>query len=155
MHRLVNIVPFHSHPMGPPHLGLRSIEPFKKNFNKLESYRSYRLMVTRDTRSSRDTAKVRIHIKNLNHTMKSHCFDGIDKIKVFELLTIFVNEADMIYMLEAQAFIALPTFLDDPTETQFRTNFSVTSRHGGITCWPEDILYWLGTYETASAIGRP
>ena len=131
---LTNIVPFHSRPKGPPHVGLRSIKPANRIFDKLMSYRSYRLMVTTETRSSRATAEVRTHIKNLSLTMNQHTFDGSDPIKIFDFLTRFVNEADILAMSEAQAFIALPTFLADPAETQFRTNLSGGSRRGGINC---------------------
>jgi len=149
---LVNILPFHSRPKGPPHVGLRSIKPANRIFDKLMSYRSYRLMVTTDTRTSRSTAEVRVHVKNLNLTMKKHTFDGSDPIKIFDFLTRFVNEADMLAMSEAQAFIALPSFLADPAETQFRTNLSGGSRKGGVTCWPEAIQYLLRTYATPTAM---
>ena len=149
---VVNIVPFHSRPVGPPNIGLRSIKPANKKFDRLISYRSYRLRLTTDQRSSRDTAEVRVHIKNLNLTMKSHIFDGNDPIKIFDFLTRFVNEADMLNMSEAQAFIALPTFLADPAETQFRTTLSGASRRGGVTCWPEAVQYLLRTYATAFAM---
>ena len=69
--------------------------------------------------------------------MNQHTFDGSDPIKIFDFLTRFVNEADILAMSEAQVFIALPTFLADPAETQFQTNLSEGSRRGGITCWPE------------------
>ena len=72
-------------------------------------------------------------------------FDGTDPIRVFDFLARYVNEADMLDMTEAQAFIALPTFLSEPAETQFRTNLSGASRHGGITCWPEAVQYMLRT----------
>lgn len=57
-------------------------------------------------------------------------------------------------MSEAQAFIALPTFLADPAESQFRTNHAGESRNGGITCWSEAIKYLLWTYETASVMNE-
>ena len=151
---VVSIVPFHSRPVGPPHIGLRSIKPANRKLDKLMSYRSYRLRNTTDMRTSRDTAEVRIHIKNLNLTLKNHTFDGNDPIKIFDFLSRFVNEADMLNMSEAQAFIALPIFLADPAETQFRTNLSGASRHGGVTCWTEAIQYLLRTYATASAMRK-
>lgn len=58
----------------------------------------------------------------------------------------------MLNMSEAQALIALPTFLAGPAETQFRKNLSGVSLHGGITCWPEAILYLLRTYATSYAM---
>lgn len=130
----INIVPFHSRPVGPTHIGIRSKKPANKTFDKLMSYQSYRLMITKDRRSSRDTADVRVHIKNLNLTMKNHVLNGNDPIKIFDSLTRFINEVDMLQMSEAQAFIAIPTFLAEPAETQFGSNLSGASRHGGITC---------------------
>ena len=109
-------------------------------------------MVTSETRSSRATAEARTHIKNLRLTMNKHAFYGSDPIKIFDFLTRFVNEANILAMSEAQAFIALQTFLDDPAETQFRTNISGDSRRGGITCWPEVIQYLLRAYANAAAM---
>lgn len=122
---------FYSRPEGPPHLGLRSIKPANDKLDKLMSYRSYRFMITTGTRSSRATAEVCVHIKNLNLTMRKHTFDGTYPIKIFNFLTRFVNKADMLNISEALAFIALKTFLVDPAETQFRTNLSGASSHGG------------------------
>ena len=84
--------------------------------------------------------------------MKKHTFDGSDPIKIFDFLTRFVNEADMLSMSEAQAFIALPNFLADPAETEFGTNLSGGSRKGGVTCWPEAIQFFLRTYATAATM---
>lgn len=56
----------------------------------------------------------------------------------------------MYNMSESQAFVALQTFLPDPTDTQFLTNLSACSRHSGVTCWPESILYLFRTYATPS-----
>lgn len=79
-------------------------------------------------------------------------FDGKDYIKIFDFRTRFVNETDMFNGSEAQEFIALPTFLTDPAETQFRTNLSGASRNGGVVCWTESIEYLLRTYKNASSI---
>lgn len=116
------------------------------------SYRSYRLMITTGARSSRDTAGVRVYVKNLNLTLKNHVCNGNDQIKIFDFLTLFLDVDDMLNMSEAQAFIDLPTFLADPADTQYRTNLSGVSSHGGMTCWPEAIQDLLRTYATASAM---
>ena len=116
---LTNIVQFYSRPKGPPHVGLSLIKAANRIFDKLMSYRSYRVMVTSEMRSSQATTEVRTHIKNLSLTMNHNAFDGSDPIKLFEFLIRFVNEAEILAMSEAQAFIALRTFLADPTETQF------------------------------------
>lgn len=75
------------------------------------SYRFYRLKLTADTRPSVKTSEIRVHIKNINITMKSHVFDRVDPIRIFNFLTLFVSEADTLNMPEVQALITLPTFL--------------------------------------------
>lgn len=71
-------------------------------------------MITNNTRLSKGTAEVRVHLKNLSLTLKNHTFDGTDPIHVFDFLAPFVSKADMLNMSKAQAFIALPDFLDEP-----------------------------------------
>lgn len=83
------------------------------------SYRSYWLTITTERRWLWDTAEFRVHIKNLDITLKNHLFNGNDPINIFDLLTRFVNESDMLNVSQAQASIAIPTFLADPMETQF------------------------------------
>lgn len=78
--------------------------------------------------------------------MKNYIFNGVYLIRIFDFLTRLVNEADKLNMSEAQAYVALPTFLGDPTETEFRTSLSGGSSHGSVTCWPEAIRYLLRTY---------
>lgn len=65
-------------------------------------------MIITDTRSSKATAKVRIHIKNLKLALKNHTFDGTGRIRIFDFIARFVNEANKLNISEAQAFIALP-----------------------------------------------
>ena len=79
------ILPFHSRPTGPPHKGLGPIKPANKRFDNLMSYRSYRLRETTDTRSSKATAEVRPHLKNLSLTLGKHKFDGTDPYPSFRL----------------------------------------------------------------------
>lgn len=100
-------------------------------------------MVTTETLLLRSTAEVRVHIKNMNLTMGKRSFDGTDPIKILNFLVCFVKEADMWRMSEDQGFVALPTFLVDPAEMQFRTNLSVESRRGEISCWLEAVQYLL------------
>lgn len=118
----VHIVPFHLRPVGSPHAGLRPNKTANTKFDKLMSYRSYGLMITTDARSSRDTTEVFVHLKNVNVKLRNHVFNGNYRTNIIAFLPRFVNEADMLIMFEAQAFIALSTFLVDPAKTQFRTN---------------------------------
>lgn len=107
-------------------------------------------MITTKHWSLRDNADVRVHIKDLKFTLKNHVFDGNDSITIFDLLTRFAKEDDILNVSEAQALNALPNFLADPTETQFRTNLSGASLHGVMICWEKAIQYLLRTYATAS-----
>lgn len=70
-----------------------------------------------DTCSSKATTEVLVHIKNLNLTLRKHTFDWTDQIKIFYFLIRFMNEAARLKMSEAQAYIALPTVLADPSQT--------------------------------------
>lgn len=140
------IFTFNSRPTGPPHAGFRWIKIANKRIEELLSYRSYRLMVTNHTKSSKATAEARVHIKNLNLRMKNHTFDGTDLIRIFNFVDRFFNEGGMLNMPEAQALIALPTVLAQSAETQFRSELSGASLHGSINCWPGAIKYILRTY---------
>lgn len=90
-------------------------------------------MITKNTRPSRDIAEVYVHINNVNITLKNDVFGGNEPINIFDLLTPFDNETDMLNISETQEFIALPTFLVYHAENQFSTNLSRASRHCEIT----------------------
>lgn len=87
-------------------------------------------MIMTEIRSSRDTTDVWVQIKNLNQTFKNYVLNGNEPIKILDFQTRFVNEANMLKMSVAQAFIALRTFLADP-ETHFRANLGGASHHVG------------------------
>ena len=71
-----------------------------------------------------------MHLNKMKLTMSKHKFDGNDPIRVFDFLSRFVNESEMLNMSEAQAFVALPMFLKEPAETHFRTTLSDMARRG-------------------------
>lgn len=146
------MVPFHLRSDGRPHIGRGSIKPSNTIFNSLIPYRSYEVMITKHNWTSREAAEVRVHITNFNLTMKNHLFNGKDPIKIFDFLTHFVNEGDMLSISEVREFIALTTFSPNPAEIKFRTNLSGAYHHRGITLWPEAIQYLLRSYTTASAM---
>ena len=58
----------------------------------------------------------------------------------------------MLRMSEAQVFVALPTLMSDPTERNFPTSLGVTSRQGGVTCWPEAVHKLVHTCATPGAM---
>lgn len=61
--------------------------------------------------------------------MKNHNNDRTDPILAYDFIAGFVNKTYMLNMSQAQAFIALPTFLAELAETQFYTSLSGSSRH--------------------------
>lgn len=88
----------------------------------------------------------------MNPTLKNHTSDVNDPINNMDFLTRFFNEADILNMPEAQAFIVLPTILADWAEIQFRTKLVWASRRGGAMCWPEAVHSSSRTYATTSAM---
>lgn len=75
-------------------------------------------------RSSLEAKKIRFHGRNLTLTMKNHIFDGVDPIHIFAFLTRFVYKVDTLNMSDAQAFIALTSFMADRAKTQLRNTIS-------------------------------
>lgn len=147
------VVTFFEREKGPKHDGLSSLKPSNPLYDRLMSYRYYRLMRTSDRRSSRSTGMLSALLKRMGLTMKEHSFSGDDPIMVFDFLTRFVEEADTLSMSEAQAFVALPHFLVGNANKQFRASRNGSrSSSGGVSCWPEAVQYLLRTYATPSAI---
>lgn len=144
------MVPSYQRLVIPPNIDWRNIKSSNKVFDKLMSYRSYQFMITTGTESSRDTEDVRVHINNLNLTLKNHVFYGNHPIIFFAFLNRFVNEVNILNILKAKSFIALRTILADAVESKFRTSLSGVSPYAGKTCCLEAVQYLLSTYVTAS-----
>lgn len=144
-------IPFFQREKGPKYPGLSSLHPSDPLFDRLMSYRYYRLMRTSRTRSSATTGVIRKQIKNLELILKDHKFSGEDPIMVFDFLTRFVEEADTIGMSEGQAFVALPHFLTGTASQQFRASKN-SSRSGGVSSWPEAVQYFIRTYATPATL---
>lgn len=60
----------------------------------------------------------------------------------------------MLNIYERAAFIAMPSFLAEKAETQFRTNLRRASRYEGIRCSPKAIQQLLPTCAAALAIRK-
>lgn len=60
---------------------------------------------------SQDTADICIFIKNLHLTSKNHAVSGTCAINSFDVLTSFVNEANILGIWEAQKIFAIYGFL--------------------------------------------
>ena len=124
-------------------------------FDEALSYRFYRLQDTSQSRSSRATGKVKDLVKRIEIKMWNHRFDGDDPSSIIDFLKRFVKEADIQLMLEAQAYLALPSFLDGVALTHYQaTCESLDADEGGVTCWPEAVNYLLRSFATSNAISE-
>lgn len=138
---------------GMRHLGLKELKPTNPLYRKLLSYRYYRLQRSSGNRSSRGTGRVKEYIKRMSISLWKREFDGRDPIQVLDFLARFVQEADILGMNEAQAYLALPYFLRGSAEEQFMSVRGTSgAAEGGVTCWPEAVQYLLRSYATGSAI---
>jgi len=116
----IAIVPFHQRRKGPSHPGLASLQPSNRKYQRLMSYRYYRLRKTKQTRDHARTTQLHKLLKNLDLSFRESKFSGQDPILIFDFLTRMVEECDTLGMSEAQSFMALPHFLSDNARTQFR-----------------------------------
>ena len=107
------IVPFHQRRKGPSHPGLASLRPSNQRYDRLMSYRYYRLNKTSHTRNHAITHQLHKLLKNVNLSFKESKFTGKDPILIFDFLARMVEECDTLNMSEAQAFMTLPHFLSD------------------------------------------
>ena len=144
-------IPFFKREKGPRYKHLVTIKPSDPLFDRLMSYRYYRLMQRshrRDADMMLDTQK---RMNALSVSLSDVKFDGKDPALVFDFLTRFTESADLNRMSEAQAFIALPKYLSGIAEQQFRAT-RYGARSGGVSSWPEAVQYFLSTYATPSVI---
>ena len=124
----------------PRHPGLKELPSTHVLFERLLSYRSYRLKETSGRRTARETGKVKDHIKRLEVSFNSRHLDGKDPIMVFDFLSSFVKECEMLEMSEAQAYIAVAFFRKGLVADKFESvRDSLDSNEGGVTCWPETV----------------
>ena len=147
------VAPFALRDKGPKHPGLASLQPSDGRYDKLLSYRYYRLKRVIQTRNSSSTTRLISLIKNLELTFSERKFDGKDPILILDFLARFTEECDILGMTEGQAFMALPKFLAKTAATQYRAR-QHGGHAGGITAWPEAVQYLLRTYATPGAIRR-
>lgn len=144
-------LPFFQRKNGPKRAGLSSIIPPNRLYDKLMSYRYYRLMRTDHRRNADANNNLSRLLKSLDLTFKEHKFSGSDPILVFDFLTRIVEEADMLGMTEGQLFVLLPHMLTGEASSQFRVTVK-GSTAGGVTNWPEATQYFLRIYATTNAI---
>ena len=144
-------VPFFERAKGPKHPGLSSLRSSDPMYDRLLSYRYYRLREKKAGVNAAGMIKLRIFMKSLDITMQGHRFDGSDPIAVFSFLIHFVTEADKLNMSEGQAYLAIPSYLKGSAKSQF-SSMQNGIRAGGITCWPEAIQFFLRSYPTPNVI---
>ena len=145
------LLSFFERPKGPKHAGLASLKRADPRFDRLMSYRFYRLSRPESRRDSRTTGMVGQLIKRMGLNIDEHKFDGSDPIMVFDFLSRFVEEADTLAMSEAQAYLCLPYFLTHTASSAFRAA-KAGSQTGGVKVWPEAVQFLLRTYATNGAI---
>lgn len=141
----------HQRRKGPKQPGLNSLVPSDERFDRLMSYRFYRLLNTTATRTQDSTTRLHRTLKNLELTMKENKFTGEDPILIFDFLSRTVEEADTLAMNEGQLVTCLPHLLTKTAAQQYRSIAS-RSRSGTLTKWPEAVQYLLRTYATDRAI---
>ena len=89
----------------------------------------------------------------MEYSLKEFRFNGQDPIRVLSFLAKFVEEAELLHMTEAQAFLALPKLLLGFAKEQYDSvRGSADASEGGVSCWPEAVQYLLRSYATSSAI---
>ena len=141
----------HQRQKGPKMLGLDSLVPSDSRFDRLMSYRYYRLTDTTAARTQDSTTRLHRLLKNIELTMREHKFDGEDPILIFDFLSRAVEEADTLAMNEGQLVICLPHLLTKTAAQRYRSIAS-RSRDGKMTRWPEAVQYLLRTYGTDRCI---
>ena len=141
----------HQRKKGPKHHGLDSLVPSDERFDRLMSYRYYRLLDTTSLRTHETTSRLHKTLKNIELTMKEHKFSGEDAILVFDFLSRVVEEADVLGMNEGQLVTCFPHLLTKRAAQAYRAIAS-RGRGGSLTKWPEAVQYFLRTYGTDRAI---
>ena len=136
---------------GPKHPNLDSLVPSEERFDRLLSYRYYRLHKTNANRSSATMTRLHKTLKNLELTMREYKFSGEDPILIFDFLSRLVEEADTNSMTEGQLMVCLPHMLTKSAAKQYRAACN-SSRSAGLKYWPEAVQYLLRTYATETAI---
>ena len=145
------IVPFHQRLKGPSNLLLASLQPSNQRYQRLMSYRYYRLRKTAHTRDHQRTSQLHKFLKNLDLSFRESKLSGRDPTFIFYFLTRMVEECDTLGISKAPAFMNLPYFFSDNARTQDRAIQS-GSMSSGATCRPEGVQYRLRTYDTPAAM---
>lgn len=104
-------IPFFQRRKGPKNAGLSSMIPLNRLYDKLMSYRYYRLVRTDHRRNADINKNLSRVLKSLGSTFKEQKFSGSDPILVLDFLTRIVEEAEMLGMTEGQLFVLLPHIL--------------------------------------------
>jgi len=137
----------HFRKKGPKHPGLRELKPTNPRYDKVLSYRSYRLENISSKRNTRGTATAKRAISKMELKLKEHHFSGNDPIMVIDFLTRLVREANIQGFSEAQMFLALPAFLEGKALSHYESGIEfVPPEEGGVSCWPEAVQYFLRSY---------
>jgi len=133
--------------LGPRAEGLTEIIPDDPRFIPVLNYRRYRLVNTDPRQDADITAEVGLHVRRLDHSLKTRKFTGLKPVGVISFLDHFKRECDMNRISEGAALLCLPKFLDGDAFISFDANQSIGFEDvGGFSTYPAAVNYLLRTY---------
>lgn len=95
-------------------------------------------------RGTLEKVQKRLRITELKFTMDDHKINGSNHIVVLDFITPMVEQCDNLSKNEAKVFLVLPKFLTGAAVGNRRVaRKSSRFSTGNITCWSEDLQYFL------------
>lgn len=84
---------------------------------------------------------MRESIKRISLLMMKHYFSEADSSMILIFLSHFVKEANFQEICESEAFVALPSILEELAKTEFESGVEVSTQRGrdGSALWPETV----------------
>ena len=134
------------HWRGPHMYGLKEITPGDPRFQRVLSYRTYRLRNTDGGRGPIKAYNTGVNTCRVAHVMESHVFDGTDPISVLSFLSRFKQQMDNNKLAEGAACLICPNFLAGDAKEAYENNFELPEDEGCFNNWPEGIKFLLKSY---------
>ena len=147
-------------PKGSREPGLQELEPADRRFNKLLSYRTYRLKLYSHTlldESMEFAGGTKRFKRNVDFLMQYMPIrlTGTDPIQVLQFLSLLVTRCDQLEMDEQEAFTALQVLLAGDAKASFDAGLGIgDSAEDGIYNWPSAVQSLLRTFATDDAINE-
>lgn len=112
-------IPVHQLLHSPRHEGFETIKPNEPPYDRLMSYRSYRLVDEKQQLRTSSMSPVHKHLKELKLFMDTQKFTSKYPILILDCLTRYVEQTDKLAIYKEQAYVTLPQFLKTPAGAQF------------------------------------